>query len=164
MVDAPFKINFSDSDATSEPTSYEALPAGDYIVNVTKVELVKVKNGANKGKPQMNIEVTVDPDNGEFVKRKFWKLIGLFEYEYKDGTRGNFMLAQWLKATGYGHAIKTGNVPAAPAYMGKKLIAVVAKKRQDEAYGGGFRNEIVGFRALEGANNESENSDSNMPS
>lgn len=162
MSETPFKINFSKSDIESEPTSFEPVPNGEYICNVTKVELLKVKSGDNKGKHQMNVELTVDVDNGDYVKRKFWTNIMLFELEYRDGTKGNFMLAQFLKATGFPEALKTGNVPAAPAYMGKKVMAVVTKKKQSEEYGGGYRNVVAGFRALDGAN-DSRDSNSNLP-
>lgn len=158
-----FKVNFSSEDLTSEATSFEALPSGDYICNVTGVELVKVKSEKNRGKPAMNVELTVAPENGAYVKRKFWKMIFLFELEYSNGTKGNFVLAQFLKACGFAEALKTGNVPAGPAYMGKQVIAVVAKRRQTEEYGGGFRNEVQGFRAVEGQES-SKSSGSLLPS
>lgn len=155
-----FKVNFSKSDIESEPTSYEAVPQGEYICNVTKIELTKVKNGDNAGKPMFKAEFTVDADNGpEYFKRKFWSNIMLFEMTYRDGTKGNFILAQFLKATGNAGALKTGNIPALPSFQGKKLICVVNRKKQDPAYGDGYQNNVIGFRALEGADNDSDDLD-----
>lgn len=162
-MDDGFKVNFSKSDLTSEASSYEAVPSGDYICNVTGIELAKVKNGNNAGKNMFKVEFTVDADNGEYVKRKFWSNIMLFEMEYRDGTTGNFILAQFLKATGNAAALTTGNVPSGPSFIGKKLVCVVTRKKQDPQYGEGFRNNIAGYRALEGSD-EFLDRDSDLPS
>ena len=143
-----FKLNFSDEDKASSARGFDAVPAGQYQLAVTDIELTEVSRGANAGKPYFNVEFTSQEEDGPTKNRKFWANVMLF-----DLPSGNWFLAQFLKATGNGDALETGNVPGAEGFMGKVVTAQVSRvkdkyKDEQEPKPNGehwYKNEIKGF-------------------
>lgn len=143
-----FKLNFSDEDKASTPRGFDAVPAGQYQLAVTDIELAEVKNGPNAGNPYFKVEFTSQEEDGPSKNRKFWGNVMLF-----DLPSGNWFLAQFLKATGNGDALETGQVPGADAFMGKVVTAQISRvkdkyKNEQEPKPNGeswYRNDIKGF-------------------
>lgn len=155
-----FKIDFSEEDLKAEgsSTNYDALPAGDYPCVVSDIELKEVSNGENKGKLMWRVTLTIEDDSpdAKYNGRKFWPNIMLFTvYDRKTGRPNNFYMAQWLKATGMAHAMETGEVPEADAFLGKKLIANVLRKKTSYNVQPGdpakYENTVKGFMPLDAA-------------
>ena len=117
-----FKLNFSDEDKASSARGYDPVPAGQYQLAVTDIELAEVARGANEGKPYLKIEFTSQEEDGPSKNRKFWANAMLF-----DLPTGNWFIAQFLKATGYGDAMDKGEIPGAEAFMGKVVTAEVSR-------------------------------------
>lgn len=154
-----FKIDFSDSDLTAEGKSavFEAMPTGDYPVIVSDAELVEVKEGsANAGKLMMKVTLTIEDEGSPFNNRKLWANLMLFTVFGKDGKPNNYFMSQWLKATDNAHALETGEVPEAEAFLGKKLIAGVKRTRNAWKSVEGdpvtFKNEVKSFMPLNDEN------------
>ena len=143
-----FKLNFSDEDKASSPRGFDAVPAGQYQLAVTDIELTEVSRGANASKPYFKVEFTSQEEDGPTKNRKFWANVMLF-----DLPSGNWFLAQFLKATGNGDALETGNVPGAEGFIGKVVTAQVSRvkdkyKDEQEPKQNGehwYKNEIKGF-------------------
>lgn len=143
-----FKINFTDEDKASSARGFDAVPAGQYQLAVTDIELDHVKKGPNEGKPYFKVEFTSQEEDGPSKNRKFWANAMLF-----DIPSGNWFLAQFLKATGHGDALETGQVPGAEGFMGKVVTAQIARvkdkyKNENEPKPNGeswYRNDIKGF-------------------
>lgn len=151
-----FKIDFSDSDKTAEGMSavYAALPSGDYPCVVSDIELAEVKSGDNQGKLMFKVTLTVEDDapDAKYNGRKFWPNIMLFTVYGRDGKPNNFFLAQWLKATGNDSALDTGEVPEADAFLGKKILVGVTRKRRTYGVSEGdpitYENAVKSFMPL----------------
>lgn len=119
-----FKLNFTEEDKTSVANTggFEAIPTGVYECAVTDVELREVKSGPNQGKPYLNVELTIQ--NGDFNNRKLWASVMLF-----DQPKGNWFIAQFLKATGNGNVLETGTIPMAGEFVGKQVLASVIREK-----------------------------------
>lgn len=143
-----FKMNFTQDDIDSKPKSggFEPLPTGEYVCSVTDVELQEVKTGNNEGKPYLKVTLTVQ--EGDHENRKLWCNVMLF-----DLPSGNWFIAQFLKATGNGDALETGQIPPVDEFVGKQVIASVLRKKDDwknkrEPKADGtswYRNDVNGF-------------------
>ena len=59
-----FKLNFTDSDKTSSARGFDAVPAGQYQLAVTDIELDHVKKGTNQKKPYFKVEFTSQEEDG----------------------------------------------------------------------------------------------------
>ena len=143
-----FKLNFSDEDKASSVRGYDPVPAGQYQLAVTDIELSEVARGANEGKPYFKVEFTSQEEDGPSKNRKFWGNVMLF-----DLPSGNWFLAQFLKVTGNADALETGQVPGADAFMGKAVTAQISRvkdkyKNDEDPKPTGeswYKNEIKGF-------------------
>lgn len=147
-----FKVDFTQDDvSTTGAKGFEPLPSGFYEVDITDIEITEVKSGPNAGKPMFKVETTIS-EGETFENRKLWFNVMLFNLVGKDGSSQNWFLAQFLKATGNGHALATGEIPSIEEFEGKHLTASVRKKRDNyktnqmddgKVY---FRNEVNGFK------------------
>ena len=143
-----FKLNFSNEDKASSARGFDPVPAGQYQLAVTDIELAEVNKGPNKDKPYFKVEFTSQEEEGPSKNRKFWANVMLF-----DLPSGNWFLAQFLKATGNGDALETGEIPSAEAFMGKVVTAQISRakdkyKNEQEPKPNGeswYRNDIRGF-------------------
>lgn len=143
MADNTLRVNFSEEEAASEGKSFDAIPSGRYLVNITDIELRESKSEKNNGKPYWHVELTVQ--EGDFEDRKLWTNVMLFEGAL-------YSLSQLLKSTGFEDSIKKGIVPSADSLMGKQCVAVVRRQvdkylqDQDPTGKPEFKNEVKGFQ------------------
>jgi len=145
MSDAPLKINLSDEELASEGRSFDPLPTGNYICNITDIELRESKSEKNPGAPYWAVEMTVQ--EGPHIDRKIWANVMLW-------AGAAFSLVQLLKATNMLNVDDKNNVivPSADDLVGKQVLAVVKKQRDkyaEERDGDGvaqFKNEVKGFK------------------
>ena len=140
-----FKINFSEQEASSEALDFTPVPTGKYECRVTDIELRECgPNSKNPGKPYWAIEFTVQ--DGEFENRKFWTNAMLFEGAL-------YTTAQLLKATGYAHMVRPGEIelPDAEDIISKPVLLNVRRVRDtyaEERDGDGevqWKNEVKGI-------------------
>lgn len=149
-------VNFTDDEANSEARVYEVVPTGEYNVAVTECTKKFVeKEGENKGKPFYNMKCVIQ--DGKYENRYLFVSVMLFEIKQKkDRTKGaNFLLPQLLKSLGV--PVVSGQptaVPSAEQIQGKKLVAVVEKRKDDlkskEAGELVHRSVVTGFKSING--------------
>ncbi len=148
---AGFKVDFTAKDVEAKGArGFDPLPGGFYECDITDIEVVEVKNGDNKGKPMFKVELTIS--EGNFAKRKLWSNVMLYNVYNKEGEIDNWFLTQFLKATGNGDAVISGDVPGVESFDGKHVTASVRrvkdehKNRIDSANGPHFKNTVNGFK------------------
>ena len=143
-----FKVDFTQDDVQqSGARDFEPIPTGIYEADITGIELVEVQNGANKGKPMFKVEATLSDE--PYNNRKQWFNVMLFNL-----PSGNWFLAQFLKATGNGYALETGEIPSAEDFDGKHVSLSVKrvkddyKNKKDPKPDGStwFKNQVNGFK------------------
>ncbi len=147
-----FKVDFTQDDvSTTGAKGFEPLPSGFYEVDITDIEITEVKSGPNAGKPMFKVETTIS-EGEAFENRKLWFNVMLFNLVGKDGSSQNWFLAQFLKATGNGHALTTGEIPSVENFEGKHVTVSVRRKvdvyktrnaTDDKTY---YKNEVNGFK------------------
>lgn len=143
MATDGIRVNFSDQEAASEGKSFDPIPSGRYLVAITDIELKESTSEKNFGKPYWHMELTVQ--EGDHTDRKLWTNVMLFEGAL-------YSLSQLLKSTGNAEALKTGKIPPADSFIGKKVVAVVKRQvdkylmEQDPTGPKEFKNEVKGFQ------------------
>lgn len=155
------RVNFSEKEADSEALDFTPVPTGTYHVAITGIEVRKSTSEKNPGKPYWAVEMTCQ--SGPYENRKFWGNVMLWE-------GAAYSLAQLLKATGHGDAVKTGKIPSGEELMGEQLVISVVKTldkyrmEREESNDKLFKNEVKGYKPLAGASvGGGSGSDSLMP-
>jgi hypothetical protein len=150
------RINLTDVD----DRSFEALPAGRYIVKVTGFEMREVRNDGKvpKGTPMINWEFTVQSDRAgdtKYQSRKVWMNTVLHE-------RSLFNLKGLLRATGaFDDEQLAGELEFEPEdVVGAEVIAVVAQ-REYPAGSGEMTNDVRRIVAISA--NDREEAGSLLP-
>jgi len=157
--DGQIKVNFSAEEANSEARTFDAIPTGEYVANITKIEQKKVKaekpsgeKNDNAGKPWWNVQLKLTDanENGEYKKRVLFASCMLF-----DGAL--YSTAQLLKACGYENAIASGSIPAPDKLLGKEVVVVVQRlqdkfnMKKDPSGTVIWKNDVKGFKPVGGA-------------
>lgn len=84
------KFKYS-ADGSAEAGNYQPVPDGEYVLGVSKVELVETSTG----KPMLKLELAID--EGPYIGRKVWTNI-VFNAK---GEAGHGLTVQALKAFGF---------------------------------------------------------------
>lgn len=160
-------VNFSDDEASSEARTYEVVPTGEYNVAVTECELKAVaKQGENHGKPFYNMKLIIQ--GGKYEGKWLFVSVMLFEIiSKKDGKGKNFLLSQLIKSLGVPVIPDQETaVPSAADIQGKKLVAVVAKEKDDHKSEPGsvvYKATVKGFKSVTGMVSSSASYGGNPP-
>lgn len=154
-------VNFSDDEKKSEGVLYEAVPTGEYKCKIVKVELRKVKEGDNKGKPWWNIQLQCI--EGKYLKRTLFASVMLFTSEDKQSAHS---LSQLLRAAGHVNALASGQIPPGNDLIAKEVIALVQRKKDTYGWEPGqpieYKNNVTGFKSV-GAISTSKGSSGLLP-
>lgn len=126
-------INLSANDIT-EQSSYEPLPAGNYVTSVFNVELTEVKSGENAGKPQYKVQLKVQ--DGQFENRRLFTYLPLYS------GKAFWKSQAFFEALGYEMSAGNFTVPTPNELAGKQIVAKV-KVVPDQ--NGGQENNVSGF-------------------
>jgi hypothetical protein len=108
------RVNVSEAVAQSESRDIEPVPAGKYLVQIDGAEIKESQSEKNKGKPYVNLELTiVEPE--QYTGRKVWWNVMLF---------GDAYSAVWLgKALGFYDGKGDLEFPEPGDLLGQRFVA-----------------------------------------
>lgn len=135
------KVNFSSEEAASEGRSFDPIPAGEYHVKITDVELKECgENSKNPGKPYWGLEFTVQ--EGEYEDRKVWTNCMLF-------SPALYTLSQLMKSLGHNITEGSFELPDGEDLIGRDVVIIVKIQGKRVVNGTEYepRNDVKGIKA-----------------